>query len=832
MPVGSEIGKGVRKGWPIITFLFNIQLEDLVKSCFRNMEEVTVGGRRIKCIIFADDMLLQRQVSVFGAGGLTSHSSLIPEASDYSDTHYTGQARCPKYPRTNLITSTDPTHVPIDTHKPIPPPIPKPSQSVFKPTLPKPELSYADAAKTTTTKTTTTDDPQTDKTTTEQLVEGVLRSAMQKIESYIDRQLNRLQDEIVTFTISLLTTDTNPTKRHTTLATANQAARRLLRKRVAHHFVELDICPFLYTSALTMIIGLMFTYAVLALNTRLRRLPAGLKLRSGAGSIPAWADYLVGFFPRFSPTVMRMQVQSNHQLRMDVYTFPELADMVMCYGEARGNGRRALHMYQQQFRNRNHPHHTMFARLYQRIRDDVSLRPRRIGGRQRRHPFSIIDDYTELNGKAHSFACFRESSYISCRDYFSSPTERHYLRLSSFGSKSSSESGRIGLRDTTLHAITALHEFSIPPMDILEKEIEISITRIIFGLATLGLQKLDFGNLTSALQYITIVLSRFLSVKDRRFSDSTLKNIEKLLSTSTDIIGAYLKQAIRKVQDNREVLELNGLHQLLVYADNVNMLGENSQTIRENTNILLEANKAIGLEVNPEKTKYKIMSRDQNIVRNGNIKTGDLSFEVVEKFRYLEATVTNINDTQEEIKRRINMGNACYYSVEKLLSSSLLSKNLKVTIYKTVILPVVLYGCETWTLTLREEQRLRVIENEVLRKIFGAKGDEVTGEWRKLHNAKLHALYSSPDIIRNIKSRRLRWAGHVARMGEFRNAYRVLVGRPEGKRPLGRLRRRWEDNTKMDLRGVGYDDRDWINLTQDRDRWRAYVRAAMNLWVP
>ncbi|KAJ4442717.1 hypothetical protein ANN_04308 [Periplaneta americana] len=110
-----------------------------------------------------------------------------------------------------------------------------------------------------------------------------------------------------------------------------------------------------------------------------------------------------------------------------------------------------------------------------------------------------------------------------------------------------------------------------------------------------------------------------------------------------------------------------------------------------------------------------------------------------------------------------------------------------------------------------------------------AKRDEVTGEWRKLHNTELHALYSSPDIIRNLKSRRLRWAGHVARMGEPRNAYRVLVGRPEGKRPLGRPRRRWEDNIKMDLREVGYDDRDWINLAQDRDRWRAYVRAAMNL---
>jgi hypothetical protein len=133
-----------------------------------------------------------------------------------------------------------------------------------------------------------------------------------------------------------------------------------------------------------------------------------------------------------------------------------------------------------------------------------------------------------------------------------------------------------------------------------------------------------------------------------------------------------------------------------------------------------------------------------------------------------------------------------------------LSRKLKVKIYKTIILPVVLYGCETLSLTLREEHRLRVFENRVLRRIFGPTRDEVTGEWRKLNNGEIHNLYSSPDIIRQIKSRRMRWAGHVARMGEGRNVCRVLVGKPEGRRPLGRPRRRWEDGIRMDLEEIGW----------------------------
>ena len=145
---------------------------------------------------------------------------------------------------------------------------------------------------------------------------------------------------------------------------------------------------------------------------------------------------------------------------------------------------------------------------------------------------------------------------------------------------------------------------------------------------------------------------------------------------------------------------------------------------------------------------------------------------------------------------------------------------------------IVLYGCETWSLTLREEHRPRVFENRVLRRIFGPKKVKVTGEWRKLHNEELNDLYCATNIVRVIKSRRLRRLGHVACMGDGRGVYRVLVGKPEGKRPLGRPWRRWEYNIKMDLQEMGCRGMDWIELAQDRDRWWALVNAVMNLQFP
>ena len=169
----------------------------------------------------------------------------------------------------------------------------------------------------------------------------------------------------------------------------------------------------------------------------------------------------------------------------------------------------------------------------------------------------------------------------------------------------------------------------------------------------------------------------------------------------------------------------------------------------------MEAGREITLEVKDDKTNYMFMSRDQNSGRSRSVKYGSSSFERVEEFQYLETNMAHQNSIQEEIKGRLKSENACYHLVQNLLSSRLLSKLLKIKIYTVINFPFVLYGCETWSVTMAEKTKMSVSENRVLMRIFGPRSDEVTREWGKLHNEKLNDPYNSPNIVRVIKSKRM-----------------------------------------------------------------------------
>jgi sorting nexin-29 len=166
-------------------------------------------------------------------------------------------------------------------------------------------------------------------------------------------------------------------------------------------------------------------------------------------------------------------------------------------------------------------------------------------------------------------------------------------------------------------------------------------------------------------------------------------------SLSPLLFNFALESAINKVQENQVGVKLNGTHQLLAYADDVNLLGDNIDTIKKDTETLIDASKEVGLKLNVEKFKYMLLSCQQNVGQNRDINITNKSYENVSQLKYLGTTVINQNLILEEIKSRLNSGNACFHSVQNLLSSRLLSKNVKIRIYKTIILPVVLYGCET-----------------------------------------------------------------------------------------------------------------------------------------
>lgn len=238
----------------------------------------------------------------------------------------------------------------------------------------------------------------------------------------------------------------------------------------------------------------------------------------------------------------------------------------------------------------------------------------------------------------------------------------------------------------------------------------------------------------------------------------------------------------------------------------------------------------MGLQINQNKTKFMpTTSRSRAGNAEENLSTEEKTFETVREFVYLGTLVNPNNDTSEEIKRRIITANKTYYSLAKHLSNKSISRSTKIRLYKTLIIPVVTYGSEAWTLTKSDETALLIFERKVLRKIFGAVCEN--GVWRRRYNYELHNMYrnnyNGKDIVTEIKLSRLRWAGHVARAQENNLIKRVFTAEPVGSRKQGRPKRRWTDGVSADARNIGAPN--WRNQSQNRTEWRKKLKKVMVL---
>ena len=207
---------------------------------------------------------------------------------------------------------------------------------------------------------------------------------------------------------------------------------------------------------------------------------------------------------------------------------------------------------------------------------------------------------------------------------------------------------------------------------------------------------------------------------------------------------------------------------------------------------------------------------------------GGSQLEAVSSFKYLGSTITSRNLIQEEVRLRIAAGTRCSWALDTAFRSRILSRATKTQIYTTIIRPVVLYGCETWALTKQLENKLEIFQRSILRRIWGPVWDGEAGEWRRRHNHELIALSGLPPISNVIRSQRLRYAGHIARMEERRLTRRAMLGKPVGTRPRGRPRKRWLDNVVEDLGILEINPNEWMGLAEDRTFWRRTVKAAMD----
>lgn len=268
---------------------------------------------------------------------------------------------------------------------------------------------------------------------------------------------------------------------------------------------------------------------------------------------------------------------------------------------------------------------------------------------------------------------------------------------------------------------------------------------------------------------------------------------------------------------------LNRTVQNLAFADDVDLVARSEKSLVASFKEMESGAKELGLNVNEEKTKYMISRTKADTGKYITIE--DYSFERVPQFKYLGSIITEDNNTSVEIKARIAAANKSYYALLPLLSASAVSRNLKLKLYKIVIRPVVMYGSESWRLTKADENCLSIWERKILRKVFGAVCEE--GNWRIRTNQEIYELFKDPDIVKEIKVKRLQWLGHLRRMEDTRAAKKSFITAPDGKRSRGRPKKRWIDDVEEDIKKWGI--KNYKQKTQNRDEWREVLRQVKAL---
>lgn len=332
-----------------------------------------------------------------------------------------------------------------------------------------------------------------------------------------------------------------------------------------------------------------------------------------------------------------------------------------------------------------------------------------------------------------------------------------------------------------------------------------------------------FPNKLIALTRLTLTHVK-ARVKIRNNLSETFETIDGLRQgdpLSTLLFNIVLEKVIRTSMIETSGTIYRKTSQLLGFADDLDLIGRSADIVSENYARLEEKAAVYGLEVSESKTKYMVAPQPTGDEQGQTLQAGRKNFEAVDSFIYLGSQVNSENSISEEIRRRITLGNRSYFSLQKLFRSKSLHRSLKCQLYKALVRPVVMYGSEAWCMTQNDERTLLVFERRILRSIFG--GVKIGESWRRRYNYELAEAYAEPDIVKCIEINRLRWFGHVLRMGEERVPLRMLNGHPDGTRRKGRPKGRWKDAVESDLRSLRVSD--WITLPRNRSDWKRMLGA-------